>query len=136
MEPMIASCGHCGGPFIARRLNAEYCGPTCRQRARRGRLKGRTAPAERSTPELPAPLTYASAFLDSVAAKFEQVGRKDDPLALLALSLAEQAMQTDLAPAVRCSITATFRKAYVDAMRGVRTSSRDELSARRQRGGL
>lgn len=134
MDPFVASCAWCGGPFLARRRAARYCGGTCRQRARRARGQGVGAPLPGSQAE-PAPLIYAERFVESVRAKFVEVSLLDDPVALLALSLAEQSMRIDLAPSVRCGLTATFRMTYVDVMRGVRTPSRvDELRARRQRG--
>ncbi len=83
--------------------------------------------------EAPAALTYAGRFLESVRAKFAEAGILDDPLALLAMSLAEQAMRTDLAPSVRCGATTTFRKTFADAMRGVpKPGSVDELRGRRE----
>lgn len=131
--PFVAVCASCGGPFLAQRAAARYCGAACRQRAHRARGQGVVALPDRQAE--PAPLTYAERFVESVRARFAEVGLLDDPVALLALSLAEQAMRIDLAPSVRCGLTATFRKNYLDVMRGVRTPSRvDELRARRQRG--
>lgn len=136
MEPFIATCAHCGEPFMARRQAARYCGPTCRQRARRARDQG-VVVALPGPDAAPAALTYADRFLESVRVKFAEAGRLDDPLALLALSLAEQAMRTDLAPSVRCGVTATFRRTFADAMRGVpKPGSVDELRGRRQAKGL
>lgn len=31
----IRACAECGGSFVAKRRDAKYCGPTCRQRASR-----------------------------------------------------------------------------------------------------
>lgn len=131
MDAFIARCAWCGDPFLAQRQAARYCGATCRQRARRARGQGVVAALPSRQAE-PAPLTYAKRFVESVRAKFAEVGGLDDPVALLALSLAEESMRTDLAPSVRCGLTATFRKTYADAMRGVRRpTAADELRRRR-----
>lgn len=134
MDPFVASCASCGGPFLAQRRAARYCGATCRQRARRSRGQGIVAPLPGPRAE-PAPLTYAEQFIQAVRGKFAEVGLLDDPVALLALWLAEESQRTDLAPSVRCGLTREFRATYAEAMRGVHTPSRvDELRARRQRG--
>lgn len=132
MDPFVASCASCGGPFLARRRAARYCGAACRQRARRARGQGLVAPLPGRQAE-PAPLTYAERFVESVRGKFAEVGLLDDPVALLALSLAEESMRTDLAASVRCGLTTMFRRTYVDVIRGVRAPTTiDELRARRR----
>lgn len=132
MDPFIASCASCGGPFLAQRRAARYCGAACRQRARRSRGQGVIAPLPGRQAE-PAPLTYAKQFVAAVKACLVAAGRQDEPLSLLALSLAEDAVNERHPAAARKQFTAEFRATYAEAMRGVRAPTTiDELRARRR----
>ena len=130
-KPFVVTCGHCSKPFATTRQNAKYCSGSCRQGASAAR-KRRGVVAALPDPEPPAKLTYAERFIRSVRDKLTAAGRQDEPLSLLALSLAEDAVNERHPAAARKQFTAEFRATYAEAMRGVKAnSSVDELRRRR-----
>ena len=131
-KPFVVECGQCGKPFATIRSSAKYCGDNCRQRASQAR-KRRGVMAALPAPEPPAKLTYAEQFVASVKAKLKAAGRENEPLSLLALSLAEDAVNERHPAAARKSFTAEFRATYAEAMRGVKGAATrvDELRTRR-----
>ena len=135
IKPFVVECAQCGKPFATTRSSAKYCGGPCRERASQAR-KRRGVMAALPTPEPPEPpakLTYAEQFVASVKAKLKAAGRENEPLSLLALSLAEDAVNERHPAAARKSFTAEFRATYAEAMRGVRGAATrvDELRTRR-----
>jgi hypothetical protein len=129
-KPFVVTCAQCSKPFATIRKQAKYCGDACRQRASIARRNGNVVTLD--TPEPPAKLTYAQRFVDSVRNKLTAAGRENEPLSLLALSLAEDAVNERLPVAARKQFTAEFRATYAEAMRGVRVDSHaDELRRRR-----
>lgn len=131
-KPFVVECAQCGKPFATVRTSAKYCGGNCREKASQAR-KRRGVVAALPTPEPPAKLTYAERFVASVKAKLEAAGRGDEPLSLLALSLAEDAVNERHPAAARKQFTAEFRATYAEAMRGVKGAATrvDELRTRR-----
>ena len=126
----VATCGICEKPFATTRKSAKYCGDKCRKQASRS---GRSTGAGRlDPPEPPARLTYAERFVAAVLQRLTDASRADEPLSLLALSLAEDSVNERLPPAARKAFTAEFRATFAEAMRGVAADSRvDELRRRR-----
>lgn len=134
-KPFATTCAHCGKPFATTRTQAKYCGSACRGAASKARRAGTVVAlhAQASEPEPAARLTYAERFLRSVEAKLRAAGREDEPLSLLALSLAEDAVNERHPVAARKQFTAEFRATYAEAMRGVKGAATrvDELKGRR-----
>ena len=135
-KPFVVSCGQCGKPFATTRENAKYCGGNCRQaasaaRKRQGNVVELTP--VKPEPEKPNRLTYAEQFVAAVKAKLATAGRADEPLSLLALSLAEDAVNERHPVAARKQFTAEFRATYAEAMKGVKGADTqvDELRSRR-----
>ena len=137
LAPRVVVCAVCSKPFAASKPNATYCGPTCRQRAKKIRDGGgvvQLPTAKAAAPAAPAPqaLTYAERFLESVRLALEEAGRLEEPLSLLALSLAEDSVNPAHPAAARRSFTAEFRATFAEALRGVRVDSAvDEVRRRR-----
>ena len=127
----VVECAQCSKPFAAVRSSAKYCGDNCRQRAATARKRGVLAALPAVEP--PAKLTYAERFLQSVEAKLKAAGRAEEPMSLLALSLAEDAVNERHPPAARKQFTAEFRATFAEAMRGVKGAATavDELRGRR-----
>ena len=129
-------CQHCGKPFATTRENAKYCSGNCRQKASAARKRGGNVvelnPAKTES-DPPNRLTYAEQFVDAVKAKLATAGRADEPLSLLALSLAEDAVNERHPVAARKQFTAEFRATYAEAMKGVKGADTqvDELRSRR-----
>lgn len=136
-KPFVVVCGHCGKPFATIRHQAKYCGPNCRQKATVARKRAGNVvelkPAAPPPPDEPAKLNYAQRFVASVRLKFEKADRAEEPLSLLALSLAEDAVNEKHPVAARKQFTAEFRATYAEAMRGVKGADTraDELRRRR-----
>ena len=127
----VVTCAVCSKAFAAARPNAKYCSGACREKARYRRSTGGGAEVVQLDP--PKGLTYAQRFIESVRKKLEDAGRGDEPLSLLALSLAEDAVNAAHPPAARKQFTAEFRATFAEAMRGVASNSRvDELRRRRE----
>ena len=133
--PIALVCATCSKPFAATNPRAKYCSSTCRSRAWNKRTQGGAVPdsAGKSEPEPPRPLAYAQRFVASVEAKLKAAGREDEPLSLLALSLAEDAVNERHPVAARKQFTAEFRATYAEAMKGVKGADTqvDELRSRR-----
>lgn len=131
-QPFVVECAHCGKPFATIRRQAKYCGDNCRSKASQARKRGNVVQLRSPDEPAPAKLNYAERFVESVRAKLEEAGRADEPLSLLALSLAEDAVNERHPVAARKQFTAEFRATYAEAMRGVRVGSRvDGLRGRR-----
>lgn len=133
IQPFVVSCASCGKPFATIRHQAKYCGDACRQRASAARRRGGDVVQLPAKAEPPKKLTYAEQFVQAVRDKLEAADRLDEPISLLALSLAEDSVNTAHPPAARRSYTAEFRATYAEAMRGVRGAKTviDELRDRR-----
>lgn len=130
-KAFVVNCAHCSKPFAAVRHNAKYCSGNCREKASQARRAGNVVELKPKIEE-PRKLNYAERFVDSVRAKLEEAGRAEEPLSLLALSLAEDAVNEKHPVAARKQFTAEFRATYAEAMRGVRVNSRvDGLRERR-----
>ena len=132
-KPFVIECARCGKPVATTRTTTKYCGGACREQASQAR-KRRGVMAALPAPEPPpAKLTYAERFVASVKAKLEAAGRGEEPLSLLALSLAEDAVNERHPAAARKQFTAEFRATYAEAMRGVKGAATrvDDLRARR-----
>ena len=131
-DARVVTCGTCTKPFAAVKHNAKYCSPKCREKARYRRATGAEVAELHPAPPSPQALTYAERFLESVRAALEAAGRLEEPLSLLALSLAEDSVNPAHPAAARRSFTAEFRATFAEALRGVRVDSAvDELRGRR-----
>ena len=126
----VVQCAACGKAFAASKPNAKYCAASCRKTAQRRRDRGEVVELPTASAATPAakPMRYADRFVESVRRKLEEADRLEEPLSLLALSLAEDSVNPSLPPASRKAFTAEFRATFAEAMRGVRVGSQvDEL---------
>jgi hypothetical protein len=120
----MAACAVCRQPFEARRPQAKYWGPTCRQRARRG-----VAPPVADVVPLP---VAGGDLVAVVTAELVAAGREHTALGALAIRLAKQMAifntgggLASLSKELRAVMSAALQNAAVAA------DPVDELMARR-----
>jgi hypothetical protein len=133
---MQRQCDVCGKDYDAKRATSQFCGGTCRARARRGReAEAVAAPAATAGSQ---PTGDRPALHAAVLAELVEVKRESTALGLAALSLAmriETGMDTGSALA---SLTRELRATRADALQGAKDTRsglegiRDELAARRR----
>jgi len=126
---MQRNCAVCDVPFEAQRYQAKYCGDTCRKRAQRGGIAGKTEsvapPVDRKV----------AGLIDAVTAELEAAGKANSVAGQHALELASRIVN---APGMNTGVAALSKQlqaVLAEALRGATHAANplDELRARRDR---
>ena len=124
---MQRNCAVCDAPFEAQRYQAKYCGDTCRKRAQRGGIAGKS---ETTAAEVNRPV---SGLVDAVTAELEAAGKVNSVAGQHALELANRIAS---APAMSTGVAALSKQLQSVLAEALRGSGQvadpvDDLKARR-----
>lgn len=124
---MQRNCAVCQAPFEAQRSQAKYCGDTCRKRAQRGGIAGKT-----ESGAVP-PGRPVSGLVDAVTAELEAAGKVNSVAGQHALELANRIVS---APGMNTGVAALSKQLQAVLAEALRGSSQaadpvDDLKARR-----
>lgn len=126
---MTKNCVVCRQPFDAKRPNAKFCGPTCRQRSHRG------------APVTDLPVSAGSALVSAdlvgaVTAELERADRLGSFLGQQAVELASTICHPMTTANAKAALSKELRAVMAEALRvnakaDAVQDARDELAARR-----
>lgn len=122
---MEAFCKVCGAGFEAKRATAKYCGPNCRQHARR-------APSAR--PATPDEVADASGLYDATRVELEAAGVVATVLGQLTLQLAKRVSTAGPAESGFSTLVKEFRATRAEALKKAQSSVDpvDEVKRKRE----
>jgi len=126
---MQRECAVCGGRFEAQRVQAKYCGETCKKRAQRG---GVAQTKDVQAPQVDRPVT---GLIDAVTAELEAAEKLNSVAGQHALELANRIVS---APGMNTGVAALSKQlqaVLAEALKGAskQVNPLDELRARRDR---
>lgn len=120
---MTLTCQQCGEPFDAKRPHAKYCGPRCRQQARR---RATPAEAEALAPTLPRIVTLTIQELD-------QLSKTDTVLGAQALELAMRMTSGRDTGSAIAAVSRELDRVMLRLRSGAKAQEDEVASARRRR---
>lgn len=129
---MLRSCAECGRSFEAQRPAARYCGPTCRQRAKRGGRNAGSVPSIVPLASADIQGSEPSALVESVRSTLTEAGVLDTVAGQQALILAGRVGSPHETGAAVAALSKQLQALVDAALASVtRADQMDEVTRRR-----